>query len=100
MWNASAMPLVLQTLLGLVPYAARHVLLADPLLPPWLPAVELHGLRIGGTTASLRFWRDEQDRAHARVLEKDGPLHLIRQPPPEAVGVGFGRRLRALLPPK
>ncbi|HEY7215628.1 MAG TPA: glycogen debranching N-terminal domain-containing protein [Thermoanaerobaculia bacterium] len=100
MWNASAMPLLLQTLLGLVPYAARHVLLADPLLPSWLPAVELHGLRVGGTTASLRFWRDEGDRSHVRVLEKDGPLHLIRQPPPEAIGVGFGRRLRALLPPR
>jgi hypothetical protein len=98
MWNASAMPLLLQTLLGLVPYAARHVLLADPLLPSWLPAVELHGLRVGGTTASLRFWRDEGDRSHVRVLEKDGALHLIRQPPPEAIGVGFGRRLRALLP--
>ncbi len=100
MWNASAMTLVLQTLLGVIPYAARHVLLADPLLPSWLPAIELHGLRVGDTTASLRFWRDEHDRTHARVLEKDGPLHLIRQPPPEAIGVGWGRRLRALLPPK
>ena len=100
MWNASALSLVLQTLLGLMPYAARHVLLVDPLLPPWLPAVELHGLRVGGTTASLRFWRDEHDRTHARVLDKDGPLHLIRQPPPETIGVGFGRRLRALLPPR
>jgi hypothetical protein len=94
------MPLVLQTLLGLMPYAARHVLLVDPLLPSSWPAVELHGLRVGGTTASLRFWRDENDRTHTRLLEKDGPLHVIRQPPPEAVGVGLGRRLRALLPSK
>jgi hypothetical protein len=97
MWNASALPLILQTILGLVPYAARHVLLVDPLLPPWLPEVELRGLRVGGTTASLRFWRDKHGGAHTRVLEKDGPLHVIRQPPPEAVGVGLGRRLRALL---
>jgi glycogen debranching enzyme len=99
-WNASALPLVLHTLLGLVPYAARHVLLVDPLLPDWLPAVELRGLRVGNTTASLRFWRDEHDRAHVRVLEKDGPLHVIRQPPLEAVNVGVGQRIRALLPPR
>jgi len=96
-WNASALPLVLQSLLGLMPYAALHILLVDPLLPPWLPAVELHGLRVGGTTATLRFWRDDHDHTHFRVLEKDGPLHVIRQPPPEAVGVGLGKRLRALL---
>ncbi|HEV2844335.1 MAG TPA: glycogen debranching N-terminal domain-containing protein [Thermoanaerobaculia bacterium] len=96
-WNASALPLVLQTLLGLLPYAARHVLLVDPLLPSWLPAVELHGLRVGKTTASLRFRRGGKGRVHVRVLAKDGPLHIIRQPPPEAVGVGLGRRLRALL---
>lgn len=95
-WNASALPLILQTLLGLVPYAALHALLVDPLLPAWLPEVELHGLRVGDTTASLRFWRDGHGATHARVLKKDGPLHVIRQPPPEA-GVGLGRRLRALL---
>jgi glycogen debranching enzyme len=98
-WNASALWLVLQALLGMLPYAARHLLVVDPLLPPWLPEVELHGLRIGPTTATLRFWRDDRDRTHARVLDHDGPLHLVRQPPPEAVGVGLGRRLRALLPP-
>lgn len=96
-WNASAFPLVMQTLLGLVPYAARHVLVVDPVLPPWLPEVELHGLRVGGTTASLRCWRDDRRRIHARVIDRDGPLHLLRQPPPEALGVGLGRRLRALL---
>jgi glycogen debranching enzyme len=95
-WNASAMPLVIQTLLGLVPYGARHLLLVDPVLPAWLPEVEALGLRIGGTTASLRCWRDEKRRVHAEVLAKDGPLHLIRQPPPEALGIGLGRRLGAL----
>jgi glycogen debranching enzyme len=96
-WNASGVPLVLQSLLGLLPYAARHVVLVDPILPDWLPAVELHDLRIADTRAALRFWRDDQGRSHVKVLEKDGPLHLLRQPPPEALGVKPGRRLRALL---
>jgi hypothetical protein len=34
---------------------------------------------------------------HIKLLEKHGPLHVIRQPPPEALLVGFGRRLRALV---
>jgi glycogen debranching enzyme len=96
-WNASALPLCLQTLLGLLPYAAYHVLVVDPVLPAWLPAVELRKLRVGRTTASLRFWRDEDGGSHVRLLDKDGPLHVIRQPPFEALRVSAGRRLRALL---
>jgi glycogen debranching enzyme len=96
-WNASALPLCLQTLLGLLPYAAYHVLVVDPVLPGWLPAVELRKLRVGRTTASLRFWRDEDGGFHVRLLDKDGPLHVIRQPPFEALRVSAGRRLRALL---
>jgi hypothetical protein len=97
LWNASSFPLVVQSLLGLLPYAALHALVVDPVLPEWLPAVEVHGIRVGRTTASLRFWRDEAGHSHARVLDKDGPLHVIRQPPPEALRVGLGGRLRALL---
>jgi glycogen debranching enzyme len=94
-WNASALPLCVHTLLGLLPYAAWHVLVVDPVLPEWLPSLDLVGLRVGGTRASLRFWRDVHGRSHAEVTEKDGPLHLVRQPPVEALGIGLGRRLRA-----
>jgi glycogen debranching enzyme len=96
-WNASALPSCIQTLLGLVPYGALHVLVVDPVLPEWLPSVELWRLRVGDTTASLRFHRDAKGRGHAEVIEKDGPLHIIRQPPPETLAIGVGRRLRALL---
>jgi glycogen debranching enzyme len=96
-WNASALPLCLHALLGLLPYAAYHVLVVDPVLPDWLPALELRDLRVGKTTASLRFWRDDNGRSHVRLLDKDGPLHVIRQPPLEALRVGPARRLRALL---
>ena len=94
-WNASALFLAVQALLGLLPYAGLHALVVDPVLPPWLPAVELRRLRVGGTVASLRFWRDDHGRSHARVLDKDGPLHIVRQPPPESGGL-IGRRIRAL----
>ena len=97
MWNASALPLVLQSLLGLAPYASLHAVVAAPLLPEWLPEVELRGLRVGRTRATLRFWRDDGGRAHTRVIEKDGPLHVLRQPPPESVRAGLGSRLRSVL---
>jgi hypothetical protein len=96
-WNASALPLCIQTLLGLVPYAALKVLLVDPVLPPWLPSVQVEGLQVGTTVASLRFWRDSHGRSHGEVVDKVGPLHLVRQPPPEALGKGWRRRLRTLL---
>jgi glycogen debranching enzyme len=96
-WNASALPLCLHALLGLLPYAARRVLVVDPVLPAWLPSVEIEGLRVGATRASLRFWRDRGGRSHAEVVEKDGPLRLVRQPPIEAVGIGLGRRLRSAI---
>jgi glycogen debranching enzyme len=96
-WNASTLTLCMQSILGLVPFAALHALVVDPVLPDWLPAVEVRGLRLGRTRASLRFWRDEDGRSHVRVVEKDGPLHVVRQPPPEALGLGLGTRLRSLL---
>ncbi len=88
---------VLQAMLGLVPYAAYNLLVVDPVLPAWLPAVELRNLKVGTTTAALRFEREGDGSATVRVLERDGALHVIRQPPLEALNVGLGRRLRALL---
>ena len=90
----------LQSLLGLMPYAALHVLVVDPLLPAWLPGSSCTGSGSAAPPPRCASGATSDGRTHARVLEKDGPLHLIRQPPPEAIGVGFGRRLRALLPPR
>jgi glycogen debranching enzyme len=94
-WNASALPLVLQSLLGLVPYAPLHTLFVDPRLPAWLPEVVLTGLRVGTARVTLRFWRDRRGRSHSRVLHETGKLRLVRQPPPEARR-GWRPRVRAL----
>ena len=87
----------MHALLGLVPYAAYNLLVVDPVLPAWLPAVELRNLKVGTTAAALRFERAGDGSATVRVLDRDGALHVIRQPPLEALNVGLGRRLRALL---
>jgi glycogen debranching enzyme len=97
LWNASAFPLLIHTLLGLQPVAALDLLIVDPALPDWLPEIVLDGLRLGGATASLRFWRDGKGHSHAEILHKRGTFRLLKQPPPESLSRGLGDRLGALL---
>jgi hypothetical protein len=83
-------------MLGLLPVAPYHTLVVDPVLPPWLPEVVLHRLRVGDATATLRFWRDDAD-TQWDVVHKTGSLRVLRQPPPESLTAGLGDRAWALL---
>jgi glycogen debranching enzyme len=96
LWNASAFALVIHALLGLQPVAPLDLLVVDPMLPDWLPEVTLHGLRLGGARATVRFWRDPDGESHAEIVRKRGTLHLVRQPPPEARHVRIRDRFSAL----
>lgn len=96
-WNQSGIVLLVQTLLGLQPVAALHLLVVDPVLPDWIPEVIVRGLRVGGATATIRFHRDDDGKAHVDVLEKRGKLRVIRQPPPESLDATIGDRYRALV---
>jgi glycogen debranching enzyme len=95
-WNQSVLPLLLQTILGLQPVAPLHLLAVDPILPAWLPEITIDGLRLGDTTATVRFRRRENGHTDADVVRHRGPLHLVRQPPPESLSAGVGGRFRAL----
>jgi hypothetical protein len=97
LWNASALVLLIHTLLGLQPVAPLHLLVVDPVLPSWLPEVKLHGLRLGDATATVRFWRDKHGHSHAELQHVQGKLHLLRQPPLESLHAGVTDRLGALL---
>lgn len=97
LWNASAFPLLVHTMLGLQPVAPLDLLVVDPALPSWLPEIVLRGLRLAGATATLRFWRDDRGASHAEILHKRGTLHLLRQPPPEAIDVRMRDRFTALV---
>jgi glycogen debranching enzyme len=97
LWNASAVVLLIHTLLGLQPVAPLHLLVVDPVLPSWLPEVKLHGLRLGDATATVRFWRDKHGHSHAELQHVQGKLHLLRQPPLESLHAGVTDRLGALL---
>jgi glycogen debranching enzyme len=96
LWNASALPLLVQTLLGLVPLASYGLLVVDPLLPAWLPDVVMHDLRVGNARVSLRFWREADGSSQFAVLATDGSLRVVRQPPPESLSATPLDRLAAL----
>ena len=96
LWNASAFPLLVHTLLGLQPVAPLGLLVIDPALPTWLPEVIVHDLKFAGATATVRFWRDEGGNSHGEVLHKRGTLHLMKQPPLESLSAGIRDRFGAL----
>jgi glycogen debranching enzyme len=96
-WNQSALPLLIHSLLGLQPVAALDLLVVDPVLPPWLPEVTVERLRIGGATATLRFYRDPAGGSHVEVSRKRGTLHVVKQPPPESLTAGVADRFTALV---
>ena len=85
-WSASATVQLLQTMLGIYPFAPAHLLgLVRPRLPAWLPAVTLEGLRVGDATVTLRFDRNDDGSAAHSILAQDGPLWVLEVPPPNAV---------------
>ena len=77
--------------------AALDLLVFDPALPTWLPEIVLRDLRVGGATATIRFWRDDAGDTHGEVIEKRGTLHLIKQPPPESLAPSAKDRFTALV---
>jgi glycogen debranching enzyme len=103
-WSASAVFCLVQSLLGVYPYAPLKMLLVDPRLPPWLPEITLKNLRVGQATTDIRFFRKEDGGSDYEVLETKGPLHVVRQPSPWSLTASFGERLKdalvSLLPGK
>jgi glycogen debranching enzyme len=103
-WSASAVFCLLQAMLGLYPYAPLNMLLVDPHMPEWLPEITLQNLRVGEAMATIRFYRREDGKGDYEVIDKRGPLHVLRQPSPWSLTAGFGERLKdaltSLLPGK
>jgi hypothetical protein len=68
---------LLRAILGLDADARKNILYIDPVLPNWLPDITLHNLRVGTTTVTLRFWR-EQDATRYDVLSSGDGLNVMR----------------------
>jgi glycogen debranching enzyme len=81
-WAAGSVFHLLRAGLGLEANAHTHTLYVDPVLPRWLPEVTLHNLRVATSTATIRFWR-EDNHSRFEVLSSDGELHVQHGPPPD-----------------
>jgi glycogen debranching enzyme len=78
-WAAGSAFMLLHAILGLDPDAPAGYLRIDPALPAWLPDITLLGLRLGGESFDLRFWRDGDATCH-EVLRGD-PASVVRRSP-------------------
>jgi glycogen debranching enzyme len=95
-WSASAVPLLLQSMLGLRPFAPLRLLLIDPVLPEWLPDLTLRNLHVGAARVDLRFRRERDGTTGWKVLGKHGTLTVLQQPPESSVTAGWSKRARSL----
>jgi glycogen debranching enzyme len=96
-WSASSVFCLLQAMLGLYPYAPLNMLLVDPFMPEWLPEITLANLRVGDAVVTIRFYRRENGKGDYEVLDKRGPLHVVRQPSPWSLTASFAERLKDVL---
>jgi hypothetical protein len=96
-WSASAVWCLLQALLGLYPYAPLNLRRVDPRLPAWLPEITISNLHVGAAVVDVRFHRTADGHSDYEVLDKRGPLHVVRQPSPWSLTATFGERLHDAL---
>jgi glycogen debranching enzyme len=83
-WAAGSVFHLLRAILGLDADAHSKTLYIDPVLPKWIPDITLHNLRVGASTVTLRFWR-EQDETHYEVLANKDGLHVVHSGQKEIV---------------
>jgi glycogen debranching enzyme len=95
--NATSFPLIIQSLLGLLPLAPVGALVLDPVLPDWLPSMRVSDLRVGTARVSLVFNRRDDGTTDWDVAHQQGPLRIVRQPPPESVTTPVSDRLWGLV---
>jgi glycogen debranching enzyme len=79
-WAAGSVFHLIRAILGLEANAHSRTLYVDPVLPRWLPEVTLHNLRVATSTATIRFW-SEDNHSRFEVLSCDGELHIQHGPP-------------------
>jgi glycogen debranching enzyme len=92
-WNQSVFPILVQALLGIMPVAPLELMTVDPILPAWAPELILRNLRVGDAKITLHFWRKANGDSRYEILEKEGALHVVRQPPLTSLSIGIWDRL-------
>jgi hypothetical protein len=72
---------MLERLLGLTARAFdKQLRITRPLLPDGVNTIELHQLRVGDASVSLRFVRMPRGHVGVDVLEQDGDLQVEIEP--------------------
>lgn len=94
-WSASAVVMLVQAMLGLIPLAPMGTLIVDPELPEWLPEVTVEGVQVGKGTVDLRFRRDASGFTEHEVVRNETGLRVHR--PERRAGVGAEDRVEAAI---
>jgi glycogen debranching enzyme len=76
-WAAGSVFDLLRAVLGLDADARRKTLYIDPILPPWLPDITLHNVRVGTGEVTLRLWR-ELDKTRYEVSSASNGLQVVQ----------------------
>ena len=75
-WSAGAIVLLVNTFMGLMPFAPCRALVVDPALPEWLPELTVRNVRVGDARVALCARRT----AHGTELEvlNAGGITIVR----------------------
>ena len=76
-WSAGAVILLVNSFMGLMPFARRRALVVDPALPDWLPQLTLRNVRVGDARVALRARRGADGRTELDVLDA-GDVRIVR----------------------
>lgn len=96
-WSASTVFSLLQSMVGVYPYAPLKMLFVDPHLPEWLPEITLSNLRVADAVLTIRFFRKENGSSDYEVQQQEGKLHIVRQPSPWSLTAHFAERMKDIL---
>ncbi|HLW81959.1 MAG TPA: hypothetical protein VKS20_07960 [Candidatus Acidoferrales bacterium] len=103
-WSASTVFSLLQSMVGMYPYAPLNLLFVDPHLPEWLPEITLANLGVAKAVLTIRFFRKDNGASDYEIEEQEGKVHIIRQPSPWSLTAHFPERmidiLKSFLPGK
>ena len=93
-WSTAAVFTIMESLLGVYPYAPLHTLFLDPHLPEWLPELSLTNLHVGSGVAAIRFSRQDDGSTDVNVLDVQGHLDIVQEPSPWRWADEFGGRIK------
>jgi glycogen debranching enzyme len=75
-WAAGAILWLISSMLGLEADAPNRRLQVQPVLPDWLPDLQLTNVNVGDAKVDLRFWR-EDPQTYWKVVNQVGKLEVV-----------------------